>query len=135
MVAFAFLFARALFDCFKSRRRLEAEILVLRLQLKVLQRRAPGRLYLTWADRALFVWVYCRFPRILDAVTIVRPETIVRWHRNGYGVSGDGSPALSVVDRELPRTYATLSGERVSRTRSGARRTFMVSFSSSASRS
>ncbi len=85
MIAIAFLFVRALCDCFKSRRRLEAEILVLRHQLNVLQQRAPRRLYLTWADRALFVWLYRRFPRILDAITAVRPETIVRWHRKGFG--------------------------------------------------
>ena len=55
MFAIAFLFVRVLCDCFKSRRRLEAEILVLRHQLNVLQLRTPRRLYLTWIDRALFV--------------------------------------------------------------------------------
>ena len=84
MFAIAFLFVRVLCDYFKSRRRLEAEILVLRHQLNVLQQRAPRRLYLTWADRALFVWLYRGFPRILDAITILRPETIVRWHRKGF---------------------------------------------------
>jgi hypothetical protein len=58
MFAIAFLFIRVLCDCFRSRRRLEAEILVLRHQLNVLRQRAPRRLYLTWADRALFVWLY-----------------------------------------------------------------------------
>jgi hypothetical protein len=84
MFAIAFLFVRVLCDGFKSRRRLEAEILVLRHQLNVLQQRAPRRLYLTWADRALFVWLYRGFPRILDAIMILRPETIVRWHRKGF---------------------------------------------------
>jgi hypothetical protein len=84
MFAIAFLFVRVLCDGFKSRRRLEAEILVLRHQLNVLQQRAPRRLYLTWADRALFVRLYRGFPRILDAITIIRPETIVRWHRKGF---------------------------------------------------
>ena len=73
MFAIAFLFVRVLCDGFKSRRRLEAEILVLRHQLNVLQQRAPRRLYLTWADRALFVWLYRGFPRILDAIMILRP--------------------------------------------------------------
>src|SRR5450759_2712543 len=86
MFAIAFLFVRVLCDCFKSRRRLEAEILVLRHQLNVLQQRVPRRLYLTWIDRALFVWLYRGFPRILDAITIVRSETIVRWHRKGFSV-------------------------------------------------
>src|SRR6266705_7011555 len=84
MIAIAFLFVRALCDCFKSRRRLEAENLVLRHQLNVLQQRAPRRLCLRWTDRALFVWLYRRCPGILDAVTIVRPETVVRWHRMGF---------------------------------------------------
>jgi hypothetical protein len=84
MIAIAFLFVGVLCDCFKSRRRLEAEILVLRHQLNVLQQRAPRRLLLRWADRALFVWLYRRWPRILDAVTIVRPETVMRWHRMGF---------------------------------------------------
>src|ERR1700687_2985088 len=84
MFAIAFLFVRVLCNCFKSRRRLEAEVLVLRHQLNVLQQRAPHRLCLTWIDRALFVWLYRGFPRILDAITIVRPETIVHWHRKGF---------------------------------------------------
>src|SRR4249920_1350948 len=102
MFAIAFLFVRALWDCFKSPRRLEAENLILRHQINVLQQRAPRRLYLTWADRALFVWLYRRFPRILDAITIVRPETIVRWHRKGFGAGAQepvsaGLQALQVT--------------------------------------
>ncbi len=84
MITIAVLFVRVLCDCFEPRRRLEAEILVLRHQLNVLQQRAPRRLHLRWVDRALFIWLYRRYPRILDAVTIVRPETVVRWHRMGY---------------------------------------------------
>jgi hypothetical protein len=37
-----------------------------------------------WADRALFIWLYRRRPRILDAITIVRPKTVLRWHRMGF---------------------------------------------------
>src|SRR5438128_1365152 len=84
MIAITFLLVRVLCDCFKSRRRLEAEILVLRHQLNILQQRAPRRPHLRWADRALFIWLYRRCPRILYAITIVRPETVVRWHRMGF---------------------------------------------------
>jgi transposase InsO family protein len=84
MIAIAFLFIRALCDCFKPRRRLEAEILVLRHQLNVLQRAPRRLLHLRWVDRALFIWLYRRCPRILGAITIVRPETVVRWHRMGF---------------------------------------------------
>jgi hypothetical protein len=84
VIAIGALFVRLLFDFLKSRQRLEAEILVLRHQLNILQQRAPRRLHLRWADRALLIWLYRRFPRILDAITIVRPETVVRWHRMGF---------------------------------------------------
>jgi hypothetical protein len=78
MMAIAFLFVRMLCDCFKSPRRLEAEILVLRHQLNVLQQHGTRRaLRLSWIDRVLFIWLYRRCPRILDAITIVRPETLV----------------------------------------------------------
>jgi transposase InsO family protein len=84
MIAIAFLFVRMLRDCFKPDRRLEAEILVLRHQLNILQQHPPRRkLQLRWIDRALFIWLYRRCPHILNAIKIVRPETIVRWHRKG----------------------------------------------------
>jgi hypothetical protein len=107
MIAIALLCVRLLCDCFKARSRLEAEIVVLRHQLAVLRRGAPRRLYLRWADRVLFVWLYRRFPRILDAITIVRPETVVRWHEWGSPLTGDGSPARSVADRGSISRFAT----------------------------
>jgi len=55
MIAIGLLFVRMLCDCFKSRRRLEAEILILRHQLNVLQQRMPRRVHLRWADRAVFI--------------------------------------------------------------------------------
>ena len=64
---------------FKSRARLEAEILILRQQINVLRRRAPKRPHLNNTDRFLFVWLYHWFPTVLGAIAIVRPETIIRW--------------------------------------------------------
>src|SRR6202163_210069 len=69
---------------FKSRAKLEAEILILRQQINVLRRRIPKRPDLNNTDRFLFVWLYCWFPSVLGAVAIVRPETIIRWHRAGF---------------------------------------------------
>jgi transposase InsO family protein len=110
MMAIAFLFVRMLGDCFKSRQRLEAEILVLRHQLNVLQQRAPRRVHLHWASRALFIWLYRCCPRILDAITIVRPETVVRWHRMGFAAywrwksrSPGGRPRIGKELRDLIR--------------------------------
>jgi hypothetical protein len=85
MIAIGLLLVRMLCDCFKPRSWLEAEILILRHQLIVLQQRTPRRrLHLRWVDRALFIWLYRHYPRILDAMSIVRPETVVRWHRKGF---------------------------------------------------
>ncbi len=58
--------------------------MVLRQQLSVLRRAAPRQLQLTNADRAIFVWLYHLFPSILGALAIIRPETVVRWHRGGF---------------------------------------------------
>ena len=69
---------------FKSRARLEAEILVLRQQINVLRRRVSKRPHLSNSDRFLFVWLYHWFPSVLNAIAIVRPETIIRWHRAGF---------------------------------------------------
>jgi hypothetical protein len=75
MLAIGLLFVRMLCDFVKPRPRLEAKILILRHQLNVLQQRAPRcRLHLRWVDRALFIWLYRRYPRILDAMSIVRPD-------------------------------------------------------------
>ena len=69
---------------FKARATLEAENLVLRQQVNVLRRRTPKRPHLNNTDRFLFVWLYRWFPSILEVVAIVRPETIIRWHRAGF---------------------------------------------------
>src|SRR3981081_2838950 len=69
---------------FKSRAELEAENLVLRQQISVLRRRMPKRPALTNIDRLLFVWLYRWFPSTAGVLAIVRPETIVRWHRVGF---------------------------------------------------
>jgi transposase InsO family protein len=69
---------------FRSKARLEAEIATLRQQLIVLQRKSRGRVRLTHGDRLLFVQLYRWFPSILPVLQIVRPETLVRWHRAGF---------------------------------------------------
>src|SRR5262245_54568097 len=69
---------------FKPRAKLAAEILVLRQQLNVLRRQVSKRPQLSKTDRFLFVWIYRCFPSVLGALTILRPETIIRWHRTGF---------------------------------------------------
>ena len=69
---------------FKSNIRLEAENAVLRHQLIVLRRKLKGRARLTNNDRWFFVQLYRWFPSILPVLMIIRPETLVRWHRAGF---------------------------------------------------
>ena len=71
-------------DMFKSRRRLEAENLFLRHQLNIALRRAPPRPRLYGSDRALLVWITRIWPNLLDLSQVVKPETILRWHRFGF---------------------------------------------------
>ena len=69
---------------FKSKLRLEAENAVLRHQLIILRRRLHGRVGQTTHDRWFFIQLYRWFPSILKVLTIIRPETLVRWHRAGF---------------------------------------------------
>ena len=108
MIAIGLLFIRMLRDCFKPRLQLLADVMVLRHQLNVLQQRAPRRPHLRWIDRALFIWLYRRCPRILSAITIVRPETVVRCHRMGFAAywrwksrPHGGRPRISKELRDL----------------------------------
>jgi hypothetical protein len=68
----------------KSKMRLEAENAVLRHQLIILRRRLEGRVRLTNNDRWFLIVLYRWFPSILRILTIIRPETLVRWHRSGF---------------------------------------------------
>ena len=90
---------------FKSKSRLEAENAALRHQLIVLRRKVPSRVRLTNNDRWFLIQLYRWFPSILRVLTIVQPETLVRWHRAGFrfywrwikvrGEGGRGSSRIS----------------------------------------
>src|SRR5215467_3391254 len=69
---------------FRSKLRLEAENAALRHQLIVLRRRPRGGVRLTNLDRWFFIQLYRWFPAILKVLTIIRPKTLVRWHRAGF---------------------------------------------------
>jgi transposase InsO family protein len=95
---------------FKSRLRLEAENAALRHQLMVLRRRLQGRVRLTNHDRWFLIQLYRWFPSILWVLTIVRPETLVRWHRAGFRCywrwksrSSGGRPQIDTELRVLIR--------------------------------
>jgi hypothetical protein len=84
MIALLSFFLILLVSSFKSKSRLEAENAALRHQVIVLQRRLRGRIPLTNGDRLFFVQLYRWFPSVLKAITVIRPETLVRWHRAGF---------------------------------------------------
>jgi transposase InsO family protein len=69
---------------FRSRASLEAEILILRHQLNLQRRHLPKRLTFRAMDRLIFVGLYRLVPSTLDALTLVKPETVARWHRAGF---------------------------------------------------
>src|SRR5262249_20575836 len=74
----------AIAGLFRSRTALQAEILILRHQVNVLPRRSPKRAALSRVDRLVFVGLYRLAPKVLDALTILQPETVIRWHRAGF---------------------------------------------------
>src|SRR5258708_1900396 len=73
-----------LVDLMRARATLEAEIWVLRQQINVLRRAVPGRQSFGIFDRLIFVGLYRLFPKACDALAIVKPDTIIRWHRAGF---------------------------------------------------
>jgi putative transposase len=95
----------------RSRLELEAEILALGHQLAVLQRQAPRRPRLGRTDRLLWVLLSRLWPNWRRAVRIVTPDTVVRWHRRGFGLYWSwksrprraGRPAVAVDIRALIR--------------------------------
>jgi transposase InsO family protein len=94
----------------RSQRRLQAENIVLRHQVNILRRRVAGRLRLSNVDRLVFVWLYRLCPAMVDALAIIRPETLIRWHRQGFRAfwrwksrSRAGRPTVSAEIRELIR--------------------------------
>ena len=100
----------ALIGLFRSRAALEAEILVLRHQLNVLRRNSRRRLAFSSIDRLVFAGLYRLAPGVLGALQILTPETVIRWHRAGFGAywrwksrRRGGRPTTSAELRQLIR--------------------------------
>jgi hypothetical protein len=97
-------------DLFRSRAALEAEILMLRQQINVLRRANPKRLPFVSIDRLILGGVCRLFPKLYDALAIVRPDTVIRWHRAGFrlywrwkSTRSCGRPAVMLEIRRLIR--------------------------------
>src|SRR5450432_1780343 len=100
----------AVIALFRSRASLEAEILMLRHQLNVLRRKSPKRLAFSNFDRLVFAILYRFAPCIVNALAIVEPETVIRWHRGGFHLfwrwksrSRGGRPKVALEIRQLIR--------------------------------
>jgi transposase InsO family protein len=95
---------------FRSRATLHLENLALRHQLGVL-RRSVKRPELTSADRLLWVWLYKVWNDWRSCLVIVKPETVIAWHRKGFRLfwtwkvrhGQPGRPAVAKDVRELIR--------------------------------
>src|ERR1700724_4316524 len=95
---------------FRSRATLEAEIVALRHQLNVLRRKSPQRPAFSNFDRLIFACLYWISPRIVNALVIVKPETVIRWHGAGFRFfwrrksrSRGGRPKVPLEIRQLIR--------------------------------
>ncbi len=101
-------------DLFRSRAALETELLVLRQQINVLRRAAPKRLFFGAIDRLILAAACRSFPKAYNALAIVRPDTVIRWHRAGFrsywrwkSRSRPGRPAVPLEPRRLIRQMST----------------------------
>src|SRR5271156_5414134 len=74
----------AVIGLFRSQAALQAEIVLLRHQLNVLRRGSPKGVNLSNSDRLVFAGTYSLAPQVLDALQIIKPETVIGWHRAGF---------------------------------------------------
>src|ERR1039457_1286264 len=98
-----------------SRAAVELENLALRHQLHVLRRQRPGRPRLFAIDRLLWIWLYRIWPRCLDAMVLVKPTTVVQWHREVFRLfwrwrSKSGRPSVDREIRALIRQMSAANG-------------------------
>ena len=100
----------ALVGLVRSRVALQAEILVRRHQLNVLRRKSPKRMALGNIDRVVLIGLYRLAPKVLEALKIITPETVIRWHRAGFRAYWrykshplSGRPKISAEIRQLVR--------------------------------
>ena len=95
---------------FRSKSSLLAENALLRHQVVVLRRKVKGRISLTSGDRWFFLQLYRWFPSILGSLVVIKPETLIRWHRAGFrlywrwkSLSQVGRPPIDTDLRALIR--------------------------------
>src|SRR5579864_8731813 len=97
----------------RSRAELQLEVLALRHQLQVLQRTRPRRVRLAKTDRWLWVVLSRIWTGWRTALVVVKPETVIAWHRQGFGLWWTwksrrrfGRPTVPAEVRTLIRTMS-----------------------------
>jgi len=108
-------FPFVLWSCIRTRASMHLEILALRHQLAVLQRRTTKRPRLRTADRLLWVMLSRVWGQWRSALIIVKPETVIGWQRKGFRLywrwkswaGKSGRPCVSLEIRELIRQMST----------------------------
>jgi putative transposase len=97
----------------RTRAALQLEVLALRHQLRVRDRSRPGRVRLTRVDRLLWVWLSRVWHDWRSALVIVKPDTVIGWHRRGFRLLWTwesrcrlGRPAVPLDIRVLIRTMS-----------------------------
>src|ERR1700680_2730354 len=114
MLSILCLFLSTMFSAFRSRAAVQVEIVALRHQIGVLRRSAKKRPTLTVADRVFWAWLSGAWADWKSALVIVKPETVISWHRKGFRLfwtwkirhGRTGRPAVSQEVRDLIRTMS-----------------------------
>ena len=105
------LLTAAITGSFKTRSALVLGNLSLRHQINVLQRKKPKRLVLHRWDRILWAWLSRIWSGWTDALVIVKPATVLKWHQMGFKLywwrlstrNGPGRPVVPKEVRDLIR--------------------------------
>ncbi len=105
MLKSTFLFFRGIVNLFKSRQQLSLENLFLRQQLMVLKRNHKRPRFQN-SDRVLFAWILRIYPQWKSALLIVKPETVISWHRKSFKLfwrwkSRRGKSGRKKIDPEI----------------------------------
>src|SRR5438132_11816362 len=113
MISIVVTLFQSLRSSLRSRAALQLELLALRHQLQVLNRSRPRRLRLVTADRWLWAWLSRSWTAWRTALVIVKPDTVIAWHRQGFRLFWTwtsrrrvGRPAVAADVRALIRTMS-----------------------------
>jgi putative transposase len=114
MLSVLSLFLSTMFSVFRSQTALQVEIIALRHQIGVLRRSAKKRPKLALADRVFWALLSATWADWRSALVIVKPETVIAWHRKGFRLfwtwkvrrGQTGRPAVSQEVRDLIRNMS-----------------------------